>query len=218
MAWFFGKKKEIDPEPTEQEATEQVADPEPAGPATSGPWDEADQPDKAGLLDAGSLLIPLIAGTTLQFSLDARTKQPLGVVFLKNDSALQVQAFAAPRSAGIWDTVRVEMMTSIAKQGGSSTEQEGPFGTELRAQMPVPNSNSFAPHRFIGVDGPRWLLRATIYGRAGSDDQAAAEMIEIFRKIVVVRGQNPYPPRELLPLEIPQPSKAAAAGADSNQG
>lgn len=217
MAWFFGKKKTA-PEP-ELEPAEQLDEPQETAvetTATVGPWDEADHPDTAGLLDAGSLLIPNIADATLQFSIDARTQRPLGVVYLKNGSALQIQAFAAPRSAGIWDSVRLDMMTSIANQGGSSTEQEGPFGTELHAQMPVPNSKSFAPHRFLGIDGPRWLLRATIYGRAGSDEQAAAEMIDILREIVVVRGQNPHPPRELLPLEIPQPGKTAAA--DSNRG
>jgi hypothetical protein len=28
-------------------------------------------------------------------------------------------------------------------------------------------------------------------------------MIEVFRGLVVVRGQQPLPPRELLPLQVP---------------
>ncbi|WZJ80983.1 DUF3710 domain-containing protein [Trueperella pyogenes] len=80
----------------------------------------------------------------------------------------------------------------------------GPLGFELQAQMPVPNSKTLAPHRFLGIDGPRWLLRVTLYGKAGSDEAAANELIEIVRDIVVNRGHDPHPPRELLPLEIPE--------------
>ena len=63
-------------------------------------------------------------------------------------------------------------------------------------------------HRFLGIDGPRWLLRATIYGKAGADDAAAEELIDIIKDVVVDRGQTPHPPRELLPLEIPEQVKS----------
>ncbi len=196
MGWFSRKKDYEEAEAVEHLGTEEAP--------TEGPWDEADHPERGNLLDAGSLWIPAVAGTTLQFSMDKTRKQVLGIVYLKDNSALQMQAFAAPRSRGLWDEVRRDMLTSIAKQGGSSKEAEGPFGAELVAQMPVPNQTSPAPHRFLGIDGPRWLLRATLYGRAGSDEAAANEMLEILRQVVVVRGQTPHPPRELLPLEIPQ--------------
>lgn len=196
MGWFSRKKDYEEPEVVEGLDTEETP--------TEGPWDEADYPERGQLLDAGSLWIPAVTGTTLQFSMDKSRKQVLGIVYLKDNSALQMQAFAAPRSRGLWDEVRRDMLTSIAKQGGSSKEAEGPFGPELVAQMPVPNQTNPAPHRFLGIDGPRWLLRATLYGRAGSDEAAANEMLDILRQVVVVRGQTPHPPRELLPLEIPQ--------------
>lgn len=195
--WFFRRKRESN-EP-ERVGTPGEVD---AEPATDGPWD-AGEVEIGERLDAGALWIPVVPGASLQFSLDRRRQQVLGVVYSLNGSALQLQAFAAPRSRGIWDEVRRDMRTSIAKQGGSSQEATGPFGEELRAQMPVPNSKNFAPHRFIGIDGPRWLLRATLYGGAGSDEEAAEQLIEILRDVVVDRGQNPHPPRELLPLEIP---------------
>ncbi|MDP9807128.1 hypothetical protein J2S70_001710 [Trueperella bonasi] len=200
MAWFFRKKKDAEP------AAEQPT-PEEEKARLEGPWDSGDVEDLGQRLDAGSLWIPLVPGASLQFSLDRKRRQVLGIVFSKNNSALQLQVFSSPRSRDIWDEVRRDMQTSIAKQGGSSQEAQGEFGTELRANMPVANSKNVAPYRFIGIDGPRWLLRATIYGRAGSDDEAAKEMYDIIKDVVVHRGQTPHPPRELLPLEIPQQIK-----------
>ncbi|KTF04919.1 MULTISPECIES: DUF3710 domain-containing protein [Trueperella] len=200
MVWPFGKKKQVvgaDAVVDEAEVEAAVEAP------TVGPFDAGDVAI-GKRLDAGSLWIPVIPDTTLQFTLDRRREQVLGIVYSKNSSALQLQVFAAPRSAKLWDDVRRDMRTSIANQGGFSQEVEGPLGPELHAQMPVPNSKAMAPHRFLGVDGPRWLLRATLYGKAGSDEAAANEMIEIVRDVVVNRGQAPHPPRELLPLEIPE--------------
>lgn len=200
MAWFSrGKNKDEEPEEISEEVEAAVP--------TEGPWDAGDV-EIGKRLDAGSLWIPLVPGASLQFTLDRRRKTVLGVVYAKNGSALQLQAFAAPRSRGIWDEVRRDMQTSIAKQGGSSQEATGPFGDELRARMPIPNSKDFSPHRFLGIDGPRWLLRATIYGKAGADDAAAEELIDIIKDVVVDRGQTPHPPRELLPLEIPEQVKS----------
>ncbi len=42
--------------------------------------------------------------------------------------------------------------------------------------------------RFIGVDGPRWFLRGVIAGEAAVDPGAAAQVEDLFRSIVVVRG------------------------------
>ncbi len=207
MAWFFWRKNKADEASNDkgEVATDESAE---LSARTSGPWDSDDVEDIGPRLNAGALWIPKVPGASLQFTLDRKRQLVLGVVYAKGGSALQLQTFAAPRSRGIWDEVRRDMQTSIAKQGGSSQETEGQFGVELRANMPIPNSKDFAPHRFLGVDGPRWLLRATIYGKAGSDDAAAEELIEIIKDVVVHRGQTPHPPRELLPLEIPEQIKS----------
>lgn len=57
--------------------------------------------------------------------------------------------------------------------------------------------------RFVGVDGPRWLLRGVIMGRAASEADAKAQVVELFRELVVVRGDEPMPPSELLELKVP---------------
>lgn len=179
-----------------------------------GPFDYAEAESVAGLIDAGALLLPAAPEMKLQFTLDATKTSVIGVVYIHGDSALQLQAFAAPKNKGIWDQVRLDMRTAIAGQGGSSQEVSGPFGKELQARMPLPNTQDFAPHRFFGVDGPRWLLRGTLYGRAGVDEKAAEPLLEIFRKVVVNRGSLPFPPRELLPMSIPKVPGVESNSAD----
>ena len=178
---------------------------------THGPWDETDRPDRGELLDCGALWIPAVPGASIQFTMDRNRSMVLGVVYLVNGSALQIQVFAAPRSRGLWDDIRLEMMTSIANQGGSSKEADGPLGLELAAMLPGQDGKGQAPYRFMGVDGPRWLLRATVYGRAGADPEKADELLKILDDVVVVRGQTPHPPRELLTLEIPSTIEATQA-------
>lgn len=173
----------------------------------NGPFDASELDGPGKRIPAGALWLPVVPQAQLQFSTDAQRKTILGIVYLIGDSALQLQAFAAPKSHGIWDQVRLDMRTSIAQQGGSSKEVDGPFGTELLAMMPLAGTQNFAPHRFLGIDGPRWLLRATLYGRAGSDFEAAQPLLEILRNVGVDRGEMPLVPRSLLPLKLPHLAK-----------
>ena len=91
--------------------------------------------------------------------------------------------------------------------------RDGAFGPELLAQIPVAAGEGQSGHmrlaRFIGVDGPRWFLRGVIAGEAAVDPAAAAQVEDLFRSIVVVRGATPMPPRDLIPLRLP----AASSGA-----
>lgn len=192
-----------DPAPTSVDTQTDTAAKSSVFDRANGPFDAAELDGLGKRLDAGSLWLPVIPQAQLQFSTDEQRKNILGVVYLVGDSALQLQAFAAPKSHGIWDQVRLDMRTSIAHQGGSSQEADGPFGKELMAMMPLLGTQNFAPHRFLGIDGPRWLLRATLYGRAGADAQAAAPLLEIFRNVGVNRGDMPLVPRSLLPLKLP---------------
>jgi Protein of unknown function (DUF3710). len=68
--------------------------------------------------------------------------------------------------------------------------------------------------RFVGVDGPRWFLRAVISGKAAvlDDDaaKAAAKMLEdVIRDIVVVRGDQPMAPKEPIELRLPPEARQA---------
>jgi hypothetical protein len=67
------------------------------------------------------------------------------------------------------------------------------------------------PARFLGVDGPRWFLRGMISGPAAGSPEAAAALEEAFHAIVVVRGTEPMPVREQLPLTLPAEAAAQLA-------
>ncbi len=74
--------------------------------------------------------------------------------------------------------------------------------------MPQENGQQ-APIRYIGVDGPRWFLRAVITGRAAVDPNAAAVLEGVVREVVVVRGDEPMAPREGIALQLPAEARQA---------
>ena len=93
----------------------------------------------------------------------------------------------------------------MTSSGGSAEEADGPFGRELRARIPAPDSSgALQPARFLGVDGPRWFLRGLFTGAASTDPQQARVLEDVFRHVVVVRGGEAMAPRELLPLKLPR--------------
>jgi hypothetical protein len=175
-----------------------------------GPWDVADAHPELPRVDLGSLLVPVLEGTDIQ--LVFAEQHGAWVTVRHQLSEMQLQAFAAPKRSGLWDEVRGEIATEIAGTGGQSAEREGPFGTELLAQVPAEPgqpASGVRPLRFAGVDGPRWFLRALFAGAAAGDPAAAAPLEAIFSQVVVVRGDQPMPPRDLLELRLP--AEAAAA-------
>jgi hypothetical protein len=196
---------------------------------TAGPYDEADAPDDGRTrIDLGSVRLPAVGGMELRVDVNQQQKV-IGATMRYGDSLLQVSAFAAPRAGGIWDDVRADLARSASGQGGSLAEVEGPFGPELAGHVRVtppaqPGQAAPAPvrraTRFLGVDGPRWFLRGMISGPAAESAEAAAPLEEIFRGIVVVRGTEPMPVREQLPLTLPPQAAAqvAAQQAARQQG
>jgi hypothetical protein len=175
-----------------------------------GPWDAADTYPEFARVDLGSLLVPVLDGTDIQ--LVFAEQHGAWVTVRHQLSEMQLQAFAAPKRSGLWDEVRAEIATEIAGTGGQSAERQGPFGLELVAQVPgEPGQSGSGPRpiRFVGVDGPRWFLRALFVGSAAADQAAAAPLEAMFSQVVVVRGDHPMPPRDLLELKLP--AEAAAA-------
>jgi hypothetical protein len=178
--------------------------------AGSGPWDVSEPHQELPRVDLGSLQVPVLEGTDIQ--LVFAEQHGAWVTVRHQLSELQLQAFAAPKRSGLWDEVRGEIAAEIAGTGGQSAEREGPFGTELVAQVPAEQgqpASGMRPIRFVGVDGPRWFLRGLFAGAAAADPAAAAPLEAVFREVVVVRGDHPMPPRDLLELRLP--AEAAAA-------
>jgi hypothetical protein len=175
----------------------------------SGPWDAATGFPEGDRMDFGSLLVPVRDGFDIQVNLDEEAGIWIAVVH--GDSALQLQAFAAPKRSGIWDDVREEIVAEVEKSGGTSEEQEGPFGTELLARLNQPAEPGGRPVpqslRFMGADGPRWFLRGLITGQAAQRQAAARPFEEIFADVVVVRGEHAEPPRKALDIALPEEAR-----------
>ena len=177
---------------------------------TTGPWDVAEPYPQAQRVDLGSLQVPVLEGTDIQLVF---AEQHGAWVTVRHElSELQLQAFAAPKRDSLWDDVRAEIAAEITGAGGMVSERGGPFGAELLARVPAQPGQPQAGTqlvRFTGVDGPRWFLRGVFSGAAAEDPAAAAPLEAVLRDVVVVRGDHPVPPRDLLELRLP-PEAAAA--------
>ena len=217
----FRRRREADAdEPVDDviendEAPEDVSAATPAPQPTSqrkgGPWDAADAPDDdTPRIDLGSIHVPAPDGIELR--VDMQEQVVVNATLVQGPNALQIQAFAAPKSSGIWLDVRDEIAKSLQESGGTAEFGEGPFGPELHARVPPPPPNQGGPPagtppqplRFIGVDGPRWFLRGLLTGPAATDPSQARRLVELFRGTVVHRGGEAMAPRDLLPLRLPK--------------
>ncbi|MET7684696.1 DUF3710 domain-containing protein [Streptomyces sp. NPDC005423] len=207
----------VDDVDTEAEAVERVKlEPEPR---PDGPWDDSEVADPAeGRVDLGGLFVPGVDGMELRVEV-AGDAIVAATVVLK-DSAVQLQAFAAPKREGIWGEVREEIASGITQQGGIVDEVEGTLGWELRAQVPVQlpdGTGGFQVVRFVGVDGPRWFLRGVISGQGAVQPQAAGLLEQIFRDTVVVRGEGPMAPRDPIVLKLPNDAQMVPEGVQQEE-
>jgi uncharacterized protein DUF3710 len=201
---------------------ESRADDQPPVLDTGGPWDIADDYPETERIDCGSLLIPVREGFDVQ--INVAEEQGAWVAVVHGESGMQLQAFAAPRSGGLWDEVRHEIAANIAESGGSCQESDGPAGIELHAQVPVGDEGDppgqLQPVRFLGFDGPRWFLRGVISGSAATEPSVGVPFDDLFADVVVVRGDYPAPPREQLEIRLPEEARQAleAQLAEENGG
>jgi hypothetical protein len=177
----------------------------PADRSSAGPLDENESGAIKPSVDLGSLRVEPQRGMQLRMEVDKSNDRAVAVTLEYQGSTVQLQPFAAPRSSGLWHPIRAQIQQQIASQGGTALEADGPFGPELVASVPVQADGQFGTRkvRFVGIDGPRWFLRAVIGGEAASDAEAAVAIHRIIRSVVVVRGNTPLPPRDLLPLQVP---------------
>ncbi|MCL9758074.1 DUF3710 domain-containing protein [Frankia sp. AiPa1] len=180
-----------------------------------GPYDVTESPDDGvHRLDLGALRLPALPGVQVQFQVDEATGQPLTVVITDGRSAMELSVFAAPKSRGLWDEVRAEILEGVETSGG--TESAGSFGRELRIPLPTGRPRETIPARMLGMDGPRWFLRVVVTGAAGSDAGAAPLLEETLRRLVVARGDDAMPVRDPLPLTLPREVADHPDGPDAS--
>jgi hypothetical protein len=171
-----------------------------------GPHDISEVDDDAERVDLGALQLPVVGQMQLRLGVDQQTQIVRSVSVLLGDSAVEIAAFAAPRTDGIWDGIREGIGAEITKLGGTADVTSGTFGEEILARIPVQDPSgrtALEARRFIGVDGPRWFLRAMVTGAAAHDRTKAVAVEEVIRSCVVFRDGEARVPREPLPLKLP---------------
>lgn len=182
-----------------------------------GPWDVEDEnvPDYDEYLDMGSYYLPFLKGIELRVKANRATQQVLGTTITYGSSSVEIEAFAAPKTLGLWDDVRADLIEA----NKDAKEVEGVFGTELALPVTVKGGRKVLT-RIVGVDGPRWMLRGIFSGKAATDPEGeeAKALNQFFADIVVERGDNPLAPRDLIPMHPPvAPAERKAAKAATEE-
>lgn len=174
-----------------------------------GPFDlsEADEADPAAgqRIDLGCLQIPMLEGLEIRVEVEQTSNEPVAVTLVKGEGAVQVRAFAAPRSGGAWAEAYRDIRQQLISDGGTVDEFDGRFGSELRATVAAQDEHGrqvMQRIRFIGVDGPRWMLQGIFFG-VGTDPATAGELEGVYRSLVVNRGDTAMPMGRPLPVVLP---------------
>ncbi len=189
---------------------------------TEGPWDIAevddlDGTDQAPKIDLGSLIVTGVPGSELRLQVAEETQEIVSAMLIIEtavetgsggasrkqtySSALELGAYAAPRSGGLWAELREEISAAATAQGGSASLREGPFGVELHRFIPVTTPDGeqgYQPSRMWVAEGPRWLLRGIVYGQAAVEEDlespVVTDVLSAFRQVVVRRGEDAMAP------------------------
>jgi hypothetical protein len=181
----------------------------PTGPRSNGPWDVSEvtiAEDDQTRLDLGSLLVTPHEGLEVQLQVDEASGLVAAVVLAGEEGAAELRAFAAPRNGDVWDDVRRTLTAEVAQLGGTATERQGTYGTELEVALVVElpdGQHAQQISKVVGIPGPRWLLRATLFGRPAVQYLEDGDIETALRDVVVVRGGTPVPPGDPLPLTMP---------------
>ncbi|OCC19693.1 hypothetical protein AS590_27470 [Prescottella equi] len=216
---FFGDENDESVEIDEVEDDLEVTGDE-FGDESEGPYDisEIDSDDPTAgrdgqRLDLGSVLVPMPTGGQLQVEM-APNGSPQAVHLVTEHGRITVAAYAAPKSPGQWREVVAELAQSLRDDNSAVSVENGPWGRELAAVT------ANMDLRFIGVDGPRWMVRCVVAGPSGST-AANAPLVAIARDIlrdtVVNRGSEPHPVRTPLPVVLPQVLAEQLAAAHEQQ-
>lgn len=213
MAFLRKNKTETD----DDQAPELVT---PEGVRSAGPWDSSERTtgDDPAYVDLGALQVRGRPGMEIRLQGDGNSDRAAAALVVVPDSALELRAFAGPKSAGQWDLVRADIVEEVERLKGEVSEVESDLGTELRVRIPVTMEDGkagFQPSRIIGIEGPRWLLRATLLGKSALEPADDDVLVETLRDVIVVRGEQAMVARE--PLLLTPPESAVAPGAEDDE-
>lgn len=187
--------------------------PAPEGTRAAGPFD-IDEVGDDGVerVDLGSLLIAPEPERELRLQVDESSQTVQSVMIAGQDGGVELRAFAAPRHGDLWTEARTQIAADTAQHGGTATEREGRFGVELVLQRPGQTPEGKAgmqTSRVVGINGPRWFLRATFLGRPAVEPEEVPEWDDTLARVVVSRGSQAMPPGDPLPLTLPPTARRA---------
>ena len=210
-------RRKVTEDPLDDDLVTDLDEAEGAGGTTAadtdaGPFDADDLESTEGRVDLGALLLLPVEDTELQLQVDEASGTVQSVMFRGPEGALELKAFAAPRNGDLWSGVRPQIAADLGKRGGQATEREGRFGTELVCQMPVTlpdGTTGLQPSRVIGINGPRWLLRATLLGRPAVEPEAGTSFEDALTTVAVRRGAHAMPVGDPLVLSLPAEARKA---------
>jgi hypothetical protein len=178
-------------------------------PLAAGPWDADELPEElegVDRVDLGSIALAPFPGRELRLQVDEASGAVQAALLTAEDGALELRAFAAPRHGDLWGDVRPQLAADVQRRGGTVEEREGRWGAELICQLGVQlpdGQNGVQVSRIIGINGPRWMLRATLLGRPAVDGDYAETWEDGITDVVVRRGAEAMPVGEALPLTLP---------------
>lgn len=117
-----------------------------------------------------------------------------------------VTAYAAPLTDAQWERVIPDLIEDQQRDRRTVHREPGPWGDEVVAAL------DNRVQRFVGVDGPRWMLRGLVDTPASTVRHGASALRDLLRGAVVVRGSQELPERTFLQMELPAELAARIPG------
>ena len=155
---LFGRNRHIQaetvvlPEHLREDEDDPVGDTRPDGPFDISEVDTKDF--SKGYMDLGAVKVPLRKNVSYRLEQEQTNQKVFAVSAVHDNSTLQIQAFAAPRSGGQWDEIRQEMFQqNKSAKGAKVTLEDGEFGPELLIRIPakLPDGRQGERPDFLGL-------------------------------------------------------------------
>ena len=165
----------------------------------------------------GSVLIPKLDGLDVTVQIDQQSKQLTSFSLIYANTIAKVEIFAAAKEHSSWADIRFEIAARLEETQVQPKISTGSFGPQITAVMPTFDEQGkviVQAIRFLGIDGDRWFLRATISGAGAVDFDAAHQVDEIIAKLVIDRGDEPMAPGSRLPITFPSNEAAVVDSAN----
>jgi len=199
----FGKRKNVKDDqaggvPDPDDVAESAVDDDPDGPFDVEEFDDA-AVVTVGRHDLGSVLIPENEAAELAIEVNQQGV-PTMVWMVTPNGRYNITAYAAPKTGNLWREVVTEIAESLRNDSAQVSVEDGPWGREVVGVItkgPEP-----VVMRFVGVDGPRWMVRGAAIGTPESADAIAADVRNALADTVVRRGDTPQPVRAMLNLQL----------------